>query len=113
MTLPPVLYVISIYLQGLYVFETPYGHTVVGPTNVRQESRSDRSVAPGSQQELLEHCHALFPASRAWTPVGLYAGLRPATQHQAFTWHLVKKTESFTCEGFGYSVILHLCSVPT
>ncbi len=100
-----LVHVIPISLQGLYVFETPYGHTVVGPTNVRQDSRSDRSVAAGSQQELLEHCHTLFPASRAWTPVGLYAGLRPATQHQAYTWHLTKKTESFT-------VIFQLYCVP-
>ena len=69
--------------SGLYVFETPYGHTVVGPTNVRQDSRTDRTVGPASRQQLLEHCHALLPASRAWPPLGLYAGLRPATQHQA------------------------------
>ncbi len=67
------------------MFETPYGHTVVGPTNIRQDSRTDRSVTPDSRLQLLEHCHALYPASRAWVPLGVYAGLRPATQHQGST----------------------------
>ena len=67
---------------GLYMVVTPYGHTVVGPTNIRQDSRSDRSVTAESRRLLLAHCHALYPVTRGWTPLGVYAGLRPATQHQ-------------------------------
>ena len=34
-----------------------YGHTVVGPTNVIQESKSDKSVSLKSQAQLLEHIY--------------------------------------------------------
>ena len=27
---------------GVYIFQSVYGHTVVGPTNVRQASKTDR-----------------------------------------------------------------------
>ena len=27
---------------GVYIFQSVYGHTVVGPTNVRQTSKTDR-----------------------------------------------------------------------
>ena len=31
---------------GVYIFQSVYGHTVVGPTNVRQASKTDRAVGP-------------------------------------------------------------------
>eukprot|EP00092_Neocalanus_flemingeri_P007384 GFUD01007972.1.p1 GENE.GFUD01007972.1~~GFUD01007972.1.p1 ORF type:complete len:416 (+),score=114.41 GFUD01007972.1:113-1360(+) len=80
----PVVPVPTKKTAGLYVFETVYGHTVVGPTNVRQSSKTDRLVSALSQRTLLDHIHSLYPSMRSAVPLGLYAGLRPATQHQDY-----------------------------
>lgn len=80
----PIVPVPNKQTAGLYVFETVYGHTVVGPTNVRQESKTDRHVSNSSISDLLNHLFSLYPSMRSARPVGLYAGLRPATQHQDY-----------------------------
>ena len=80
----PVVPVPTKQTAGLYVFETVYGHTVVGPTNIRQASKTDRHVSNSSTTALLNHLFLLYPSMRSARPVGLYAGLRPATQHQDF-----------------------------
>jgi len=82
--LRPVVPVPTKQSAGLYVFESVYGHTVVGPTNIRQTSKTDRLVTKSSQTILLNHIYSLYPSMRTAVPVGLYAGLRPATQHQDY-----------------------------
>lgn len=69
---------------GVYVFESVYGHTVVGPTNIHQTSKTDRQVSLSSQDTLLRHILSLYPDIRTSAPLGLYAGLRPATEHQDY-----------------------------
>ena len=39
---------------GVYIFQSVYGHTVVGPTNVRQASKTDRGVRPIFSQNIAE-----------------------------------------------------------
>ena len=80
----PVVPVPTKKSAGLYVFETVYGHTVVGPTNIRQTSKTDRLVSTTSLRTLLNHIYSFYPSMRTATPLGLYAGLRPATQHQDY-----------------------------
>ena len=80
----PVVPVPGKQSAGLYVFETAYGHTVVGPTNISQTSKTDRLVSTSSQETLLAHLYSLYPSMKTAIPVGLFAGLRPATQHQDY-----------------------------
>jgi len=80
----PVVPVPTKQTAGLYVFETVYGHTVVGPTNIRQDSKTDSLVSQASVSALQNHLFSLYPSMREATPLGLYAGLRPATQHQDY-----------------------------
>jgi len=80
----PVVPVPGKQSAGLYVFITPYGHTVVGPTNIPQQDRADTTVSPTSITTLTTHLFSLFPCMMSSQPLGLYAGLRPATQHQDY-----------------------------
>merc|ERR1719312_992879 len=57
----PVVPVPTKQTAGLYVFETVYGHTVVGPTNVRQPSKTDRTVSVASMTSLMSHIVNLYP----------------------------------------------------
>jgi len=77
----PVVPVPNKRTAGLYIFPTVYGHTVVGPTNVIQDSKSDKSVSLESQAQMLQHIYRLIPGLRGSKPLGMWAGLRPATQH--------------------------------
>ena len=69
------------------MFETVYGHTVVGPTNIRQESKTDKKVSDESVQSMLSHLFSLYPSLQSSKIEGLYAGLRPATEHQDYCIH--------------------------
>ena len=46
---------------GLYIFQSVYGHIVVGPTNVRQDSKVDRSVSLDTVAMLEAHAYKTFP----------------------------------------------------
>lgn len=69
---------------GVYIFKSVYGQIVVGPTNVSQEDKYDRSVSVTSANNLLEHLQSLYPDIQASSFLGTYSGLRPATQHQDY-----------------------------
>lgn len=73
---------------GVYIFKSVYGHIVVGPTNIKQEDKFDRSVSVASSINLLDHVNTLFPSIQPSTVLGGYAGLRPATEHQDYCIHL-------------------------
>jgi len=77
----PVVPVPNKRTAGLYIFPTVYGHTVVGPTNVIQDSKTDKSVSVESQRNMLNHIYRLIPGLRGSKPLGMWAGLRPATEH--------------------------------
>ena len=80
----PVVPIPTKQTAGLYVFESVYGHTVVGPTNIRQHSKTDKTVSRASMTSMMDHMMTLYPSMRLATPLGVYAGLRPATQHQDY-----------------------------
>ena len=73
---------------GVYIFKSVYGHIVVGPTNIKQEDKFDRSVSVASSINLLDHVNTLFPSFQPSTVLGGYAGLRPATEHQDYCIYL-------------------------
>ena len=81
----PVVPVPSKQTAGVYVFETVYGQTVVGPTNIPQVDREDAAVSSESEAWLLGHLTSLYPAvSESGGLAGGWAGLRPGTQHQDY-----------------------------
>jgi len=69
---------------GVYIFKSVYGQIVVGPTNVSQDDKYDRSVSVTSTNNLLEHLQTLYPEIQVSSFLGTYSGLRPATQHQDY-----------------------------
>ena len=64
--------------KGVLVFPTLDGRVVAGPTAVDLEDKTDWSVRPEAQEEILEKAIQQFPALQGLTPVASYAGLRPA-----------------------------------
>lgn len=64
--------------KGVLVFPTLDGKVVAGPTAHDGVDKSDWSVRPGSQAEVLAKACAMFPALDGAEPVAAYAGLRPA-----------------------------------
>lgn len=64
--------------KGVLVFPTLDGKVVAGPTAVDQDDKSDWSVHPGAEREIMEKAAARFPALDGLHPVASYAGLRPA-----------------------------------
>ena len=46
---------------GLYIFKSVYGHYVVGPTNVLQDSKEDRGCDVDNVADLKNHIFTFFP----------------------------------------------------
>lgn len=65
--------------QGLYVFKSVYGHFVVGPTNILQDSKEDRGCDVESLATLESHIFKCFPSLKSCKMLGTYVGLRPRT----------------------------------
>ncbi len=64
--------------KGVLVFPTLDGKVVAGPTAVDQEDKTDWTVRPSAEREIMEKAVAQFPALDGLHPVASYAGLRPA-----------------------------------
>jgi glycerol-3-phosphate dehydrogenase len=64
--------------KGVLVFPTLDGKVVAGPTAVDVDDKTDWSVRPEAQEEILAKAVAQFPALEGLTPVDSYTGLRPA-----------------------------------
>jgi glycerol-3-phosphate dehydrogenase len=64
--------------KGVLVFPTLDGKVVAGPTAVDVDAKTDWSVRPEAQEEILAKAVAQFPALEGLTPVDSYTGLRPA-----------------------------------
>lgn len=64
--------------KGVLVFPTLDGKVVAGPTAYDQTDKTDWTVRPGAEDEILPHAYRQLPALEGLTPVDRYAGLRPA-----------------------------------
>lgn len=62
---------------GLYIFKSVYGHYVVGPTNIPQESKEDRGCSVDNVAKLESHIFKFFPGLKRHKLVAVYSGLRP------------------------------------
>jgi len=80
----PVVPVPTKKTAGVYIFTSVSGHTVVGPTNIPQRSRTDKCVSEESKKMLKNHVNAFYPCTTNQALLGVYCGLRPATQHQDY-----------------------------
>ena len=62
---------------GLYIFKSVYNEVVVGPTNVIQTSKEDRTCNQARIDMLKDHIFACYPELKTCRVVGYYSGLRP------------------------------------
>ena len=62
---------------GLYIFKSVYNEIVVGPTNVIQTSKEDRTCNQARIDMLKDHIFACYPELETCRVVGYYSGLRP------------------------------------
>jgi len=62
---------------GLYVFKSVYGHYVVGPTNVPQDSKEDRGCDVDNVADMKNHIFSYFPGLKDHEMIATYSGLRP------------------------------------
>ena len=64
---------------GPFIFQSVYGHFVVGPTKVTQDSKTDRTCKKESVQFLKNYAKKHFPRLEEGTNcvIETYAGLRP------------------------------------
>ena len=64
--------------KGVLVFPSLDGKVVAGPTAVDGEDKSDWSVRPEAESEILPKAVSMYPALESAEPLAAYAGLRPA-----------------------------------
>ena len=64
--------------KGVLVFPTLDDKVVAGPTAVDGEDKSDWSVRPQAQEEILAKATQVMPELEGAEPIASYAGLRPA-----------------------------------
>jgi glycerol-3-phosphate dehydrogenase len=64
--------------KGVLVFPTVDGKVVAGPTAVDGTDKSDWSVRPQAEAEILPKAVAMLPSLEGAAPIAAYAGLRPA-----------------------------------
>jgi len=70
--------------KGVVIFRTIFGNLAVGPTAEEQESRTDASTEAASLHELRAKGIEMLPALAEFEVTTVYAGLRPATEHQDY-----------------------------
>ena len=54
-------FILILFIIGLYVFKSVYGHYVVGPTNVPQDSKEDRGCDVDNVADMKSHIFSYFP----------------------------------------------------
>ena len=57
----PFPFIQIFFVIGLYVFKSVYGHYVVGPTNVPQDSKEDRGCDVDNVADMKNHIFSYFP----------------------------------------------------
>lgn len=70
--------------KGVVIFRTIFGNLAVGPTAEEQDSRTDASTEAASLRELRAKGIEMLPALADFEVTTVYAGLRPATEHQDY-----------------------------
>lgn len=68
----------------MLIYLAVHGNVVVGPTAEEVEERSDPVTSDSTLNQLRDHAYFVIPALRQFTPIGAYAGLRPATQYKDY-----------------------------
>lgn len=70
--------------KGVVIFRTIFGNLAVGPTAEEQASRTDASTQSETLQELRAKGIEMLPELADFEVTTVYAGLRPATEHQDY-----------------------------
>jgi glycerol-3-phosphate dehydrogenase len=76
--------------KGVLVFPTLDAHVIAGPTAVDLTDKTDWSVRPEAESEILAKAVAQFPALAGLRPIAGYAGLRPAGR--SVNYHIASST---------------------
>jgi glycerol-3-phosphate dehydrogenase len=64
--------------KGVLVFPTIQGEIIAGPTAREREDKCDWSVEADAPELIMARATRMYPALERATPIGAYAGLRPA-----------------------------------
>ena len=70
--------------KGVLLYPTVYGNVIIGPTAEEQKDRKTAEIDEKVIDCLLEKAFGIIPALREHKVVGIYAGLRPATEHRDY-----------------------------
>lgn len=70
--------------KGVVIFRTIFGNLAVGPTAEEQVSRTDASTVSQTLQDLHAKGIEMLPDLANYEVTTVYAGLRPATEHQDY-----------------------------
>ncbi len=70
--------------KGVVIFRTIFGNLAVGPTAEEQESRTEATTETASLHDLRAKGIEMLPALAQFEVTTVYAGLRPATEHQDY-----------------------------
>ena len=70
--------------KGVVIFRTIFGNLAVGPTAEEQQSRRDASTEAKTLKDLRAKGIEMLPALANYEVTTVYAGLRPATEHQDY-----------------------------
>lgn len=70
--------------KGVVIFRTIFGNLAVGPTAEEQDSRCEATTEAASLHDLRAKGIEILPALADFEVTTVYAGLRPATEHQDY-----------------------------
>lgn len=70
--------------KGVVIFRTIFGNLAVGPTAEDQTSRTDASTETQTLENLRRKAIEMLPELANYEVTTVYAGLRPATEHQDY-----------------------------
>ncbi|CAL1533306.1 unnamed protein product [Lymnaea stagnalis] len=70
--------------KGVALFNSVYNNLIIGPTAEDVEGRSQQPCDPQVHLSLLLKAHWMIPELSNFSPIGQYAGLRPATEFKDY-----------------------------
>lgn len=70
--------------KGVVICRTSYGNLLVGPTAEEQQARDEAALVPKMLETLKRRGEEILPALKRHQVTAIYAGLRPATEHNDY-----------------------------
>ena len=91
-----ILPIPTLRTKGVLVCKSIFGNIIVGPTAEDQQDRNIATISETTKQYLKTKGETLLPGLQNYQIIGMYAGLRPASEHRDYQIR-VDSQENYVC----------------